>query len=103
MLEELLRGLGRDAIRLVEFYAALLAVGIAFIPLFVVYDRLRRRYWPPREDPKRRAEALAWAKLKAEAEERTYERDRDPHELKLPRVVPTDGGPPPPTLPLQNE
>jgi hypothetical protein len=97
MLEEFVRGAGRDLLGLVEFYALFLAVAIASLPLLAAIGRIRRHFWPPREDPEKSAGRAAWESIKAAAEERAYERVHDPHVMKLPRA-PSDeqhggGGP----------
>ena len=71
-------------------------LALAFLPFALTWDWIKRRLWPPREDPERRAQAEAWAALMAEAEEHTRERrPRDPHVLTLtemPHAADTSSG-----------
>jgi hypothetical protein len=82
-LREIVRAVGELGISYVRWILSALALAL----VLVVFDWLKRRFWPTPEDPERRAQAKAWAALIAEAEERTRERHpRDPHTLTL-----TDG------------
>jgi hypothetical protein len=65
-------------------YAGWILSSLAVAVVLVIWDWVKRRIWPPREDPERRAQAAAWAAVIAEAEEHTRERrPRDPHVLTL--------------------
>jgi len=78
--ELILRAVDDFGVFAVRYVCTALALGI----VMAVLAGIRRRLWPPREDPERRAQAEAWAALMAEAEERTRERrPRDPHRLTL--------------------
>ena len=78
--ESILRAIADFGVSTVRWILSALVVGL----VVAVLDSIRRRLWPPREDPERRAQADAWASLMAEAEERTREsRPRDPHVMTL--------------------
>jgi hypothetical protein len=83
-LQMILRAVGDLAFSIARNAVSLIVFWLALLPLLLTWDWIKRRLWPPREDPERRAQAEAWAALMAEAEEHTRERrPRDPHVLTL--------------------
>jgi hypothetical protein len=96
--EHILRVVADFGIRSVRWAFSALAVGL----VLAVRDSIRRRLWPPREDPERRAQAEAWAALMAEAEEHTRERrPRDPHVLTLDETPHAPDAPPSADTPIR--
>ncbi|HET6984044.1 MAG TPA: hypothetical protein VFI53_18010 [Myxococcaceae bacterium] len=81
---EIVRAGGELGVRFVRYALTAILFSLALLPFILVRDWIKRRFWPPREDPERRAQAKAWTTLMAEAEEHTREpRARDPHVLTL--------------------
>ena len=88
-LHEVMRSLDELGDSIAQWVLISLAVAV----VSVIWDWVKRRVWPPREDTERRAQAAAWAAILAEAEERTRERHpRDPHVLTLGQA-PRDASP----------
>ncbi len=72
-------------IEIVGWTLSSIVLAVVLLPFGLAWDWLKRRLWPRTEDPERRVQAQAWAALKAEAEERT--RERDPHVLTMTRTI----------------